>query len=127
MLKKIGDFIKKNWRIIAGVLSAVALFLLGRHSADGSGVQSVDDGLDRSKGAAEEAERQNRELGERLDECQGTAAELKQENRELGERLEQCQEKAAGIREDNKGIEERLDGSIRILQEAKKRAEKGEN
>ncbi len=125
-MRKIRDWIKKNWRIFIGIISAVALFLLGRRSADGSGVRSVDEGLDRCKGAAEKAERQNSELGKRLDDCQKDTGELRQENREIGKRLEQCQGTAAGIRDDNQGIAERLDDGIKILQDAKKRAEKGE-
>lgn len=125
MYEKIKQFIKKYGGIIIKCLAAVALFLLGRRSANGSRVQPIDEGLDRCKGAAEKAERQNSELGKRLDNCQKDTGELRQENREIGKRLEQCQGTAAGIRDDNQGIAERLDQSIDILKQAKERSQKG--
>lgn len=126
MYEKIKKFFKKFWKLVISILTAIVFFMLGRRSVNGSGVQPIDEGLDRCKGAAEKAERQNSELGKRLDNCQKDTGELRQENREIGKRLEQCQDTAAGIRDDNQGIAERLDNSIKILQDAKKRAEKGE-
>lgn len=126
MYEKIKKFFKKFWKLVISILAAIVFFMLGRRSANGSGVQSVDEGLDRCKGAAEKAERQNSELGKRLEQCQKDTGELRQENREIGKRLEQCQGTAAGIRDDNQGIAERLDQSIDILKQAKERSQKGQ-
>lgn len=118
MYEKIKKFFKKFWKLIVGVLAAVVFFMLGRRSANGSGVQPIDDELRRSKEDTERAEESNNKIGERLDESTRRAEEL-------GKRLDECKEGAAGIKQNNQGIEERLDQSIDILKQAKERSQKG--
>lgn len=118
MYEKIKKFFKKFWKLAVSILAAVVFFMLGRRSANGSGVQPIDEELRRSEDTAKRAEDKNNELGKRLDESARRAEEL-------GKRLDECKEGTAGIKQDNKGIEERLDQSIDILKQAKERSQKG--
>ena len=127
MVKKIWNWIKKNYVVVLGILGIGAAYQLGRRSADGRGVQGAGSAIGESRGTAKELEEENTELGERIDSSQKRAGELKQENQQLGDRLETGQRITKELEEENTELGNELGKCREILKTAKERSDKKNN